>query len=137
MNLDEAIELFESKRKGRFSPADNQFILGIANELALVNFEIKQRLDVKTKSGDPYSVYIYDENDIVHFHPRMVVSRREFNGQDFQQKSKYKAYPNFAELSQWITDGKSDDAICPDCFLVIPLVGICGSCGFNIEDLDS
>jgi hypothetical protein len=137
MNLEEATERFESDRKGRFSPNDKQLIVAIAEELGLVNFAIKQRHDVKTKSGDPYSVYIYDENDVVHFHPTMVVCRREFSGRDPQKKSKYKTYPHFVQLSQWITDGTTDDVICPECFLVIPLVGICGSCGLNIEDSGS
>jgi hypothetical protein len=137
MNLEEATDRFESCRKGRFSPEDKQLIVVIAEELGLVNFEIKQRPDVKTKSGDPYSVYIYDENDVVHIHPTMVVCRREFSGQVSKKMSKYKTYPHFVQLSQWITNGKSDDAICPECFLVIPLVGICGSCGLNIEDFEA
>jgi hypothetical protein len=136
MNLEEAIEKFQAKRKGRFSPDDKQLIVATAGELNLSNFEIKQRLDVKTKNGDPYSVYIYDVEDIVHFHPTMIVSRTEFDGRDLERKSKYKPYPHFAELSNWIIDEKNDDLICPECFLVIPLVGICGSCGFNVEEFE-
>jgi hypothetical protein len=53
MNIEEAIEKFQAKRKGRFSPDDKQLIVATAAELNLSNFEIKQRLDVKTKMGIP------------------------------------------------------------------------------------
>ena len=140
MNIKEVIAQFENEHKGKYSKEDYELIATAMSGLGLTNFSIKYRNDVKTSDGTHYSIFFYDEADLVHVHPTMIVARCEFIGFEPEIRSKYRTWPYMTKLSNWTTDGMNGkdvrQPICPHCFIAIPLVGQCGVCGFDPEDLD-
>lgn len=135
MNIDEVISQFETEHKGRFSTEDRQTITGAVHDLGLTEFSIKYRDDVKTADGGRYSVYFFDEMDLIHVHPTMIVAQCEFNGFQQSMRSKYPRYPFIAELSNWTSRPEERRPSCPHCFIEIPLVGQCGICGFDMNEI--
>ena len=134
MNLTEVIELFQSKRKGSFSQQDRETIMRTMSELGLSQFDIKYRHDVITKSGEPYSIYFHDVDDIVHVHSTMVVARTRFSLAESSKVSRYARYPYIAILSHWVSIETTEPLMCPNCFLILPLIGMCDQCGFDVDD---
>jgi hypothetical protein len=102
--------------------------------LDLKDFYIRYRKDVKLRDGSQYSVYFRDNADEIHVHPTMIVARGEFEGSDRTISSKYRQYPHIAQLSGWISKDDTARPTCPNCFLQLPLVGLCGRCEFDIND---
>lgn len=135
MNLEEVIARFESEHKGTYSKSDRETIVAAINSLGLTDFFISYRKDLKMKDGTHYSTYFRDEADVVHVHPTMIVARVEFKGSDPTNMSKFPRYPHMAQLSSWITKDDHSRPICPHCFVDIPLINLCGICGFDIEDV--
>jgi hypothetical protein len=135
MNLDEVIAQFETEHKGKFSKSDREAIVTALKSLDVKDFFISYRKDVKTKEGKNYSTYFQDELDVVHVHPTMIVARTEFKGADSTGRSKYRMYPYITQLSGWATKADATRPICPNCFLTIPLIGVCGTCEFDINDV--
>ena len=136
MNIDQVISQFETEHKGKFSVEDRQTIIEAVEDLGLTEFSIKYRNDVKRADGSPYSVYFFDESDFIHLHPRMIVGRRDFKGSRPGKHSKYPTYPYFADLSNWSSKPDHRRPLCPRCFIDIPLVGVCGQCEFDLENVD-
>lgn len=136
MNIDQVITQFETEHKGKFSLEDRQTIVEAVEDLGLTEFSIKYRNDVKTADGGRYSVYFFDESDFIHVHPTMIVGRKEFKGSQPGKHSKYHKYPHFADLSNWIQKSGHRQPPCPHCFIEIPLVGVCGLCGLDLENVD-
>lgn len=131
MNINEVISQFEIEHKGKYSTEDYELITAVVRDLGLTNFLIKYRNDVKNSDGSHYSVYFYDESNIIHVHPTMIVAKCEFEGFQPAVASRYASYPCMAKLSNWTTQKETRRPICPLCFIEIPLVGHCGSCGFD------
>lgn len=136
MNIEEVIAQFESEHKGKYSIEDRERILAAVKSLDVSEFSIRYRKDVKNADGSPYSVYFYDKENLVHVHPTMVVAKREFDGFQPGVRTKYSSFPHMVQLSNWATPSKSGRPICPHCFVEIPLVGRCGMCEFDLEDID-
>ena len=136
MNIEEVIAQFESEHKGKYSIEDRERILTAVRDLGLTEFSIRYRKDVKNADGNPYSVYFYDKSNIIHVHPTMIVSKREFEGFEAGIRSEYSSFPHMAKLSNWISQKAAKRPQCPKCFLEIPLVGKCGSCEFDLNDID-
>ena len=135
MNLDEVIAQFETEHKGKYSKSDREAIVTALTSLGVGGFFISYRKDVKTKDGNYYSTYFRDAEDVVHVHPTMIVARAEFEGSDPTTTSKFPTYPYMAHLSSWISKDDTTRPICPNCFLTIPLIGVCDMCEFDINDL--
>lgn len=136
MNIDEVIAQFESEHKGKYSIEDRARIVAALNSLGLSEFSIRYRNDVKNADGNPYSIYFYDSTNLVHVHPTMIVAKREFEGFQPGIRSKYSSFPQMAQLSNWTSQTKTGRPLCPHCFVEIPLVGKCGICEFDLEDID-
>lgn len=136
MNIDEVIAQFEKEHKGAYSKNDRELILSAARSLGLEHFEIRYRNDVKTEDGAPYSTYFYDELNLIHVHPEMIVAKQVFDGATPGLVSKFSTFPHMVKLSKWNASSEVRRPICPHCFIEIPLVGICGNCGFDLEDID-
>ncbi len=137
MEIQEALTQFQADRKGGYSAKDLDAIFEVVSELNLSDFEIKLKSNVVTKSGKLYSVYIRDAEDIVHFHPWMIVSRKKFERCDPTQSSKYKTWPYFLMLDGWITSSvQTDRPQCPNCFIEIPPTDICGRCELDLSDAE-
>ena len=137
MDIDEALTQFQADKKGRYSTKDLDAIFEVVSELGLSGFEVKLKGNVVTKSGKPYPIYVRDAEDVVHFHPWMIVSRKQFKRCDPIQKSKYKTWPHFLMLDGWITSSKpSDRPQCPDCFIEIPPTDICGQCELDLSEVE-
>ncbi len=137
MEIEEALTKFQADKKGGYSGKDLDAISEVVSELNLSSFEIKLRGNVVTKSGKPYPIYIRDADDIVHFHPWMIVSKKRFKRCDPTQNSKYKTWPYFLMLDGWITSSaQSDRPQCPNCFIEIPPTDICGQCELDLSDAD-
>ena len=102
MEIEEALTQFQADKKGGYSAKDLDAISEVVSELSLSCFEIKLKGNVVTKSGKPYPIYIRDADDIVHFHPWMIVSKKRFKRCDPTQNSKYKTWPYFLMLDGWI-----------------------------------
>ena len=137
MEINEALLQFQADKRGGYSAKDLDAISEVVSELNLSGFEIKLKGNVFTKSGKPYPIYIRDAEDIVHFHPWMIVSRKPFNRCDPTQNSKYKSWPYFLVLDGWITSSKeSDRPQCPNCFIEIPPTDICGRCELDLSDAE-
>ena len=134
MNIKEVIAQFENEHKGKYSKKDYELITAAVSSLGLTDFSVKYRNDVKNSDGSHYSPYFYDESNLVHVHPKMIVAKHEFDGFEPGRKSKYKPYPHMAELSNWTSDKGAGRPICPECFIEIPLVGQCGICSFDPDD---
>jgi len=137
MNIEEVISQFETEHKGQFSIEDRERIINAVQDLGLTNFLIKYRNDVKTADGSRYSVYFFDESDFIHVHPTMIVGRKEFKGFQPGKNSKYPSYPYFADLSNWTYKPDRRRPPCPQCFIEIPIIGVCGLCGFDLENFDN
>jgi len=135
MNLDEVITQFETEHKGKYSKSDREAIVIALKSLGVMDFFISYRKDVKTKDGNFYSTYFRDEQDVVHVHPTMIVARTEFEECDPAKRSKFPAYPYTTQLSSWISKEDSVRPVCPNCFLTIPLIGVCDMCEFDINDM--
>ena len=135
MILDDVISQFEAEHKGKYSKDDRELIVAAARSLGLVDFSIRYRNEVKTTDGTHYSVYFRDVADIMHVHPTMIVSRHEFEGFQVGTKSRYSRFPFMTRLSNWSSKDGTGRPVCPRCFLQIPLIGLCGTCGFDLEDL--
>ena len=137
MEISEALTQFQADKKGKYSVNDLDAISEVISELNLSGFEIKSRGNVVTKSGKPYPIYIRDADDIVHFHPWMIVSRKRFKRCDPTQNSKYKTWPHFLMLDGWISSsGPADRPQCPECFIEIPPTDICGRCELDLSDFE-
>ena len=137
MDIDEALTQFQADKKGRYSTKDLDAIFEVVSELGLSGFEVKLKGNVVTKSGKPYPIYVRDAEDVVHFHPWMIVSRKQFKRCDPIQKSKYKTWPHFLMLDGWITSSKpSDRPQCPNCFIEIPPTDICGQCELDLSEVE-
>lgn len=137
MEIEEALTKFQADKKGGYSGKDLDAISEVVSELNLSSFEIKLRGNVVTKSGKPYPIYIRDADDIVHFHPWMIVSKKRFKRCDPTQNSKYKTWPYFLMLDGWITSSvQSDRPQCPNCFIEIPPTDICGQCELDLSEVD-
>ena len=137
VDIDEALTQFQADKKGRYSTKDLDAIFEVVSELGLSGFEIKLKGNVVTKSGKPYPIYVRDAEDVVHFHPWMIVSRKQFKRCDPIQKSKYKTWPHFLMLDGWITSSKpSDRPQCPNCFIEIPPTDICGQCELDLSEVE-
>ncbi len=136
MNIEEVISQFEIEHKGKYSAEDHDLITAAVQDLGLTNFSIKYRNDVKNSDGSHYSVYFYDESNLIHVHPTMIVAKREFDGIQPLKRSKYPRYPYLVELSNWISEKDACRPICPHCFIEIPLIGQCGICDFDPDDID-
>ena len=134
MEINEALTQFQADKKGKYSTKDLDAISEVVSELNLSGFEIKSRSNDGSKSGKPYPIYIRDSDDIVHFHPWMIVSRKRFKRCDPTQNSKYKTWPYFIMLDGWISSSvQSDKPQCPNCFIEIPPTDICGQCEFDLS----
>ena len=136
MNIKEVITQFENEHKGKYSKEDSELITAAVHSLGLTDFSIKYRNDVKNSDGSHYSVYFYDESNLVHVHPTMIVAKCEFDGFEPGRKSMYKPFPFMAELSNWTSGKDARRPICPRCFIEIPLVGQCGICSFDPDVFD-
>lgn len=137
MEINEALTQFQSDKKGRYSARDLDTISEVVSELNLSNFEIKLKGNVVTKSGKPYPIYIRDADDIVHFHPWMIVSKKQFKRCDPTQKSKYRTWPHFLALDGWITSSmQTDRPQCLNCYIEIPPTDICGRCELDLSDAE-
>ena len=137
MEINEALTQFQADKKGKYSTKDLDAISEVVSELNLSDFEVKLKANVVTKSGKPYPIYIRDADDIVHFHPWMIVSRKRFKRCDPTQNSKYKTWPYFIMLDGWISSSvQSDKPQCPNCFIEIPPTDICGQCEFDLSDAE-
>ena len=136
MNIKEVIAQFEIEHKGKYSKEDYELITTAVHNLGLTDFSIKYRSDLKRSDGSYYSIYFYDESNLIHIHPTMIVAKCEFDGFQPGRKSKYLPFPYMAELSNWTTEKDACRPICPHCFVEIPLVGQCGMCGFDPDDID-
>ena len=137
VDIDEALTQFQADKKGRYSTKDLDAIFEVVSELGLSGFEVKLKGNVVTKSGKPYPIYVRDAEDVVHFHPWMIVSRKQFKRCDPIQKSKYKTWPHFLMLDGWITSSKpSDRPQCPNCFIEIPPTDICGQCELDLSEVE-
>ena len=66
MNINEVIYQFEIEHKGKYSTEDYELITAVVRDLGLTNFLIKYRNDVKNSDGSHYSVYFYDESNVIH-----------------------------------------------------------------------
>jgi hypothetical protein len=135
MNIKEVIAKFETEHKGKYSTEDYELITAAAFSLGLTDFSIKYRNDVKNSDGSHYSIYFYDESNLFHVHPTMIVGRCEFRGFQPEKKSKYVTYPFMVELSNWTAQKDARRPMCPHCFIAIPLVGQCGICSFDPDDI--
>ena len=136
MEINEALARFESKRDGKYSLKDREFIYAVATELNLSDFEIKERNDVLTKKGEPYTIYIYDSKEIAHFHPEMIIAKYKFEGHDPKEKSKYGPWPYLHRLKGWTSNSYPSRPQCPNCFIPIPPTDICGQCELDLADID-
>ena len=137
MEINEALTQFQADKKGKYLAKDLDAISEVVSELNLSGFEVKLKGNVVTKSGKPYPIYIRDADDIVHFHPWMIVSRKRFKQCDPTQNSKYKAWPYFLKLDGWVTSsGPADRPQCPNCFIEIPPTDICGMCELDLSDAE-
>ena len=137
MEINDALTQFQADKKGKYSAKDLDAISEVVSELNLIGFKIKSRGNVVTKSGKPYPIYIRDADDIVHFHPWMIVSRKRFKRCDPTQNSRYKTWPYFLMLDGWITSSvQSDRPQCPKCFIEIPPTDICGMCELDLSDAE-
>jgi hypothetical protein len=137
MEINEALTQFQSDKKGKYSAKDLDAISEVVSELNLSGFEVRLKSNVVTKSGKPYPIYIRDADDIVHFHPWMIVSRKRFKRCDPTQNSRYKTWPYFLMLDGWITSSvQSDRPQCPKCFIEIPPTDICGMCELDLSDAE-
>jgi hypothetical protein len=136
MNIKEVIAQFENEHKGKFSKEDYELITTAMSSLGLTDFLIKYRNDYKASDGTHYSPYFYDESNLIHVHPTMIVAKCEFDGFEPGRKSKYKPYPHMVKLSNWTSEKDARRPNCPHCFIEIPLVGQCGRCGFDPDDFD-
>jgi hypothetical protein len=135
MNIKEVIAQFENEHKGKYSTEDYELITDAVQSLGLRDFIIKYRNDVKNSDGTHYSIFFYDESNLIHVHPTMIVAKCEFRGFQPERKSKYSTYPYMVELSNWTTQKDARRPMCPHCFEEIPLVGQCGRCGFDPDEL--
>ena len=136
MNIKEVIAQFENEHKGKFSKEDYELITAAMSGLGLADFSIKYRNDVKNSDGSHYSPYFCDESNLVHVHPTMIVAKCEFDGFQPEIKSKYRAWPYMAKLSNWTSGKDAGRPICPHCFIEIPLIGQCGICSFDPDIFD-
>jgi hypothetical protein len=134
MNIKEVIAQFEKEHKGKYSTEDYELITSAVQSLGLTDFSIKYRKDLKKPDGSYYSPYFFDESNLIHVHPTMIVARCEFRGFQAERKSKYSLYPYMVELSNWSTQKDARRPMCPHCFEEIPLVGQCGRCGFDPDE---
>ena len=135
MEINEALTQFQSDKKGKYSAKDLDAISEVISELNLSGFEVRLKSNVVTKSGKPYPIYIRDADDIVHFHPWIIYSRKRFKRCDPINFSKFKQHPYFLKLDGWITSSVQDDKPqCPNCFIEIPPTDICGQCEFDLSD---
>lgn len=136
MNIEEVISQFETEHQGKYSKEDYELITTAMRNLDLVDFSIKYRNDLRTSDGSHYSIYFHDKSNLIHVHPTMIVAKQEFEGFQVGRKSKYLTYPYMVELSKWNSEKGACRPICPACFIEIPLVGQCGMCGFDPDDID-
>jgi hypothetical protein len=136
MNIKEVIAQFENEHRGKFSKQDYELITAAMSGLGLTDFFIKYRNDAKNSDGTHYSIYFYDESNLIHVHPTMIVASCEFDGFQPGKKSKYPPYPHMVELSNWTSGKDARRPICPCCFIEIPLVGQCGICSFDLDVFD-
>ena len=137
MEINEALTLFQADKKGKYSTKDLDAISEVVSELNLSDFEVKVKANVVTKSGKPYPIYIRDSDDIVHFHPTIIYSRKRFKRCDPIHVSKFKHHPHFLLLDGWISSSvPSDRPQCPNCFIEIPPTDICGICELDLSDAE-
>jgi len=135
MEINEALTQFQVDRKGGYSAKDLDAISEVVSELNLSGFEVKLKGNVVTKSGKPYPIYIRDSEDIVHFHPWIIYSRKRFKRCDPINFSKFEYHPYFLMLDGWIASSvPSDKPQCPNCFIEIPPTDICGICELDLSD---
>ena len=135
MNLDEVITQFETEHKGTYSKRDRETIVSAMKSLGLTGFFIRYRKDIKMKDGSYYSAYFRDEDDVAHVHPTMIVARGSFEGCDPINRSKFPRYPYMTQLSNWVSKTDATRPSCPNCFLELPLIGVCGTCEFDINEM--
>jgi len=135
MEINDALTQFQADKKGKYSAKDLDAISEVVSELNLSGFEVKLKGKVVTKSGKPYSIYIRDSDDIVHFHPTIIYSRKRFKRCDPIHISKFEYHPYFLMLDGWISSsGPADRPQCPECFIEIPPTDICGRCELDLSD---
>ena len=135
MEINEALTQFQADKKGKYSAKDLDAISEVVSELNLSGFEVRLKSNVVTKSGKPYPIYIRDADEIVHYHPWIIYSRKRFKRCDPINFSKFKQHPYFLKLDGWITSSVQDDKPqCPNCFIEIPPTDICGQCEFDLSD---
>lgn len=114
---------------------DQEAFVTALTGLGVAGFFISYRKDVKTRDGNHCSTYFRDEQDLVHVHTTMIVARAKFEGSDPTKSSKFPTYPYMAQLSSWISRDDTTRPICSICFLMIPHIGVCDTCEFDINGL--
>ena len=128
VNLQEAIELFEGDRRGKFSQDDLAAIREVVEEFGLCEFQMS------TSPSKKYRMYFRDSADLVHVHPTMILSRKHFSSAR-DQPSKFEYFPFQRDLENWIhKKGNSGRPLCLDCGIELPVVLRCDYCGYSPND---